>query len=340
MRNKESKLYHFLTSQQLDRGLLEELCSLADKVRCIAKSKQGMEFLAFLLNHKRAMLYFVQPSTRTFLSFLSACHILGIKCAEVRDTRTSSEVKGESEEDTVKTFSSYFDLIIMRHPKANFAERIAGMLDHSERDVPIVNAGSGKDQHPTQALLDIYTLQRCFKNRDGIDHKKIGFVGDLRRGRTSRSLSGLLRHYKDVKQFFVAPPEFQMGEDILALLAEAGIEYELTDNFDAVLPELDAIYMTRLQDEWDAEEGNTGSPDLAKYALTRGKLDLLKPDAVILHPLPRRQEISIEVDADPRALYWQQVRNGMWARVALIATIFNSNEEINDYYKERYENTF
>lgn len=268
MRNKEPKLYHFLTSQQLDRGLLEELCSLADRVRCIAKSKQGMEFLASLLNHKRAMLYFVQPSTRTFLSFLSACHILGIKCAEVRDPRTSSEVKGESEEDTVKTFSSYFDLIIMRHPKANFAARIAGMLDHFERKVPIINAGSGKDQHPTQALLDIYTLQRCFKHRGGIDHKKIGFAGDLRRGRTSRSLSGLLSYYQNVKQYFVAPPEFQMGEDILAILEAAGVEYDMTDNFDVVLPELDAIYMTRLQDEWDAEEGSAGSLDLTKYILT------------------------------------------------------------------------
>jgi aspartate carbamoyltransferase catalytic subunit len=178
----KSKIFHCIKSQQFDRELLDHICSLADKIRSIAKSKNGMEYLSSLLDHKRAMLYFVQPSTRTFLSFYSACQILGIKCAEVRDTRTSSEVKGESEEDTVRTFSSYYDFIIMRHPKANFAERIATILDQSERCVPIINAGSGKDQHPTQALLDIYTLQRSFRHRGSIDGIKIAFVGDLVRG--------------------------------------------------------------------------------------------------------------------------------------------------------------
>lgn len=326
------KIFHCLAAQQFDRRLLDEICDLADKIREIAKTKAGMEYLSSILNHKRAMLYFVQPSTRTFLSFYSACQILGIKCAEVRDPKTSSEVKGESEEDTVRTFSLYFDLIIMRHPKANFAEKIALLLNETDRPVPVINAGSGKDQHPTQALLDVYTLKRSFVHRGGIDGKKIAFVGDLRRGRTIRSLAYLLAKYEDVKQYFVAPAEFQIGQDILSYLDKAGVEYEILEDFHKIIPEVDAIYMTRLQDEWDTEEGTTSKIDIEKYSLTQNELPLLKPDAVIMHPLPRRTEIATDVDKDPRAYYWKQVRNGMWARVALIAYIFRRENSIMEYY--------
>jgi len=278
------------------------------------------------------MLYFVQPSTRTFLSFYSACQILGIKCAEVRDTKTSSEVKGESEEDTVRTFSSYFDLIIMRHPTANFAEKIANILNSTERPVPVINAGSGKDQHPTQALLDIYTLKRSFSHRCGIDNIKIVFVGDLLRGRTIRSLAYLLSNYKGVKQYFVAPKQFQIGSDILEFLDKAGVSYEIRQEFHDILPEADAIYMTRLQDEWDDVDGTKENIDLGSYSFTEKDLQFLKADAVILHPLPRRQEIAVSVDADPRAHYWRQVRNGMWIRVALLAMTFNRESNILEYY--------
>ena len=170
---QRGKVYHCIKAQQFSREFIDEICGLADRIREIARTKAGMEFLESTLHHKRAMLYFVQPSTRTFLSFYSACQILGLKCAEVRDPKTSSEVKGESEEDTVRIFSSYFDLIIMRHFKANFAEAIAGMLDGTERPVPVINAGSGKDQHPTQALLDLYTLKRSFKNREGLSRSRL-----------------------------------------------------------------------------------------------------------------------------------------------------------------------
>jgi aspartate carbamoyltransferase catalytic subunit len=329
-----SKTYHCLNAQQFSYEFLEEICDLADKIREIAKTKESMEFLSSILNHRRAMLYFVQPSTRTFLSFYSACQILGIKCAEVRDTKTSSEVKGESEEDTVRTFSSYFDLIIMRHPKANFAEKIATLLNSTNRPVPVINAGSGKDQHPTQALLDIYTLRRSFKECGGIDNKKIAFVGDLLRGRTSRSLAYLLTRFKGVKQYFVAPPEFQIGSDIVAYLDTVGTDYEILADFNKVLPEADAFYMTRLQDEWDSVDGTKVEIDVGKYSITGKELPLLKKDAIIMHPLPRRQEIAIEVDADPRAFYWKQVRNGMWIRVALIAMTFGIEEDINDYFSK------
>ncbi|NMA55304.1 MAG: aspartate carbamoyltransferase [Firmicutes bacterium] len=325
------KIYHCINSQQFDRPLIEKLCRLADQIRKIADTKEGMDFLESTLHHKRAMLYFVQPSTRTFLSFYSACQILGIKCAEVRDPKTSSEVKGESEEDTVRIFSSYFDLIIMRHFKANFTVTIAEMLDGTDRPVPVINAGSGKDQHPTQALLDIYTLKRSFKDRGGIDGKRIAFVGDLWRGRTVRSLAQLLTKYQGIKQYFVAPTEFQISADLQAYLNEAGVSYELTDDLKRIIPLVDAIYMTRLQSEWDEVDGTCCQLDLDKYSIGRRQLALLKPDAIIMHPLPRKTELAREIDADPRAIYWKQVRNGMWIRAALIAMIFQQESAILSY---------
>lgn len=328
----KEKIFHCINVQQFDHDFLEEICDLADKIREISRTKAGMEYLASTLNHKRAMLYFVQPSTRTFLSFYSACQMLGIKCAEVRDPKTSSEVKGESEEDTVRTFSLYFDLIIMRHPQANFAERIAYLLNKTDHPVPVINAGSGKDQHPTQALLDIYTLRRSFMHRGGIAQKKIAFVGDLRRGRTVRSLAKLLTQFQEMKLYFVAPPEYQIGEDIISFLDYQKTAYEVTDDFEKVIPEVDAIYMTRLQDEWDQEEGDHVDIDIERYSFGQRDLDLLKPDGIIMHPLPRRKEIAAEVDNDPRAAYWRQVRNGMYIRVALIASIFQRNRRILEYY--------
>ena len=336
MSQQRPQIFHCLNSRQFSRQFVEEACHLADLTREIAKTKKGMEFLSTVLQDKRAMLYFAQPSTRTFLSFYSACQILGIPCAEVRDTRTSSEVKGESEEDTVRTFSSFFDLIIMRHYRAGFAETIAELLDGTDRTVPVINAGSGKDQHPTQALLDIYTLKRCFEAYGGIDGKKIAFVGDLLRGRTIRSLSLLLSRFHDVEMYFVAPPDYQTGRDILNLLEKEGVYFTLEDDLESVISRVDAIYMTRLQDEWDKEEGTESEIDLSRYSFREHHLKLLKPHAVLLHPLPRRGEIAPEVDRDPRAVYWWQVRNGMWIRVALVAMIFERQDQIYSYHQAHF----
>lgn len=332
--NRGSKPYHALMAQQFDRVLLDRVCDLATKTRKIAKTKGGMTFLQSLLSEKRVMLYFSQPSSRTFLSFYAACQILGIKPAELRDASTSSEIKGESQEDSVRTFSSYFDMIIMRHPTGGFAERIAWMLSHTDRPVPVINAGSGKDQHPTQALLDIYTLQRSLeKSRGGLEGARIAFVGDLARGRTVRSLALLLRHYPGLQQVFVAPEPLQIRADILEKLDQAGMAYTVTPDFESIIPEVDAIYMTRIQDEWD-KPGEGGSIDISRYYFTARHLGMLKPGAIIMHPLPRRQEIATEVDADPRAKYWRQVRNGMWVRAVLIAMIFDRDSEIDRYYDD------
>lgn len=322
--------YHVLVAQQFNRSRLEDLGSLATVIRKMARREEGMAVLRNLLVNQRGMLYFSQPSSRTFLSFCAACEILGMRIGEVRDTATSSEFKGETQEDSVRTFSSYFDLIIMRSQIGGLAERMAWLLSNTDRPVPIINAGSGKDQHPTQALLDIYTLQRSFENRGSIDGKTIVFVGDLARGRTVRSLAWLLTNYTGVKLMFVAPPELQIGGDILDLLKQTGVSYEVTHDFDAAIPLADAIYMTRIQDEWDAA-GESRTVDISRYCFTEDKLTLLKPDAVIMHPFPRRQEISVEVDADPRAVYWRQMRNGMWIRAALIASIFGRDAEIRDF---------
>jgi aspartate carbamoyltransferase catalytic subunit len=190
-----------------------------------------------------------------------------------------------------------------------------------------------KDQHPTQALLDIYTLQRSFENRGGVEGKKIAFVGDLARGRTVRSLAALLLLFPGVKQYFVAPKELQIGEDIVGVLKKAGTEFEICEDFEPVIPEIDAIYMTRIQDEWDTAH-ESRLMDTSRYHFTVRHLEMLKPDAVILHPLPRRKEIAVEVDSDARAVYWRQVRNGMWVRAALMLTIFDRDREIDRYHED------
>lgn len=331
--SENGRTYHALVAQQFSRPMLEDLCTLATCVRRIAKTRDGNRFLQSQLSDRHAMLYFAQPSTRTYLSFYSACQIIGMKTMNVRDSSTSSEMKGESPEDSVRTFSSYADLVIMRHPAGGFAERIAWMLSNTHRPVPVLNAGSGKDQHPTQALLDIYTLARSFEKTGGIDGKKIAFVGDLKRGRTVRSLAWLLTQYQGVKAYFVAPPELQIGDDILKLLDSAGMAYEISRDFASVIPEADAIYMTRIQDEWDVD-GESGRIDTSAYYFTREHLNILGENSVILHPLPRRLEIDPAVDSDPRAMYWRQVRNGMWIRAALILSIFGCDGAVRDYCKE------
>ncbi|MFA6318172.1 MAG: aspartate carbamoyltransferase [Elusimicrobiota bacterium] len=323
--SKEDRIYDCLFAQQFDRHLLDRLFGVADKMRRLAQTKEGADFLRGLLSHKRAMLYFVQPSTRTFLSFQNACHILGFKTSEIRDTSISSEIKGETPEDSVRTFSSYVDLIIMRHPVPNFVEKTAWVMNRAKRPVPVINGGSGKDQHPTQALLDVYTLNSCLEG--GPEGKTIVMVGDLKRGRTVRSLSYLMKNYKGVKLVFVSPPQLKMEADILDFLSRHLIPYRETDDLSPVLREADAIYMTRIQDEHDTA-GESKKVDYSKFCFKASDLAVIKGTCIIMHPLPRRDEIDLSVDDDDRAVYWRQERNGMWARAALIAHIFRVEDQI------------
>ena len=324
---KYEGLFHVINTAVFERRLLDELCSLATRVRAVAKTRAGARSLQELGSNKRAMLYFTQPSTRTFLSFNNACHLLGIRTSEIRDPSTSSEVKGESFEDAIRTFSSYVDIIIMRSRESGRAASAAQLMDTIKRPVPIINAGSGSDQHPTQALLDIYTLDRSFLERGGIDGKVIGMMGDLKRGRTVRSSCYLMKCYTSVHLVFIAPPDFAMQDDIKKFLKKQRISFIESDELEEVLPELDALYVTRMQSEWD-QRGESKDIDLSKYTFGKEQLDTLKPDAIVMHPLPRGSEIEPLVDSDPRAMYWRQERNGMWMRVAVLIKLLGLEESL------------
>jgi aspartate carbamoyltransferase catalytic subunit len=319
------QLFHLIDPEQFDRGFLDEMCTLTTDIRQAARQPDGMHALQRILGDKRAMLYFTQPSTRTFLSFNNACHILGVRTSEIRDSSTSSEVKGETIEDSLRTFSSYVDVIIMRSWQKGLAKRAADLMNVIPRPVPIIDAGSGKDSHPTQALLDIYTLERSFEDRGGIDGKTIAMMGDLARGRTVRSLCRLMNNYSDVNLVFIAPESFAMEADIKTHLDAHGISYTESDDLPRWLPELDAIYVTRIQSEHDVS-GESASIDLARFSIDSEALTHMKDDAVIMHPLPRGPELSPEVDADPRAMYWRQERNGMWMRCALLLKILQAED--------------
>ncbi len=323
-----SQIRHILSASQFDRPFLDRMYRLTNKIRQFDKSKEGLLYLQSLLSHRRAMLYFTQPSTRTFLSFQSACHILGLRNSEIRDAATSSERKGESMEDSLRTFSSYVDIIIMRSPVRGLCDRVAALLDASDRPVPVINAGSGPDEHPTQALLDIYTLERSFKASGGIEGKTICMVGDLKRGRTVRSLAKLLTLYPGTSIVFASPGEYRIEEDLRNYLRSKGTRFTESESFIDAITMSDAVYMTRVQDEYDLTSGESARVDTSAFRLKGEHLSLLKKDTVIMHPLPRRDELDPAIDNDPRAKYWRQERNGMWTRVALMTTLLNVDTHI------------
>jgi len=309
-----------LTSNQYTLDNLINLCKLTDKIKQLSQSKKGLLHLKSLLSHKRAILYFKQPSTRTFLSFNNACHILGMYTSDVRDISTSSETKGESDFDTIKTFAQYSDLIIMRHPSNNFIYDCVYELVYSNlSDVRIINAGSGSNEHPTQALLDFYTMYK-YGLLEG--KKKIAFVGDLLRSRAVRSLILLLNkiNNKNIELYFISPKAFRIKLDILQQL---NMNYLETEHFEKRIQEADMIYMVRLQDEYKDEMISVNEIiDTSRYSINNDNINKLKENAIILHPLPRREEISINIDRDKRAKYWEQTNNGMYVRVALICDMF------------------
>ena len=371
---RDGRLKHVLFSSQFSREQLDRLCMMADMIRALSRSKEGSDQLRHLLSHKRAMLYFTQPSTRTFLSFMAACQILGLTCNEVRDPTTSSEVKRESPLDSIRMFSSYFDLIIMRSKIPNFAECCAYLMNELERQerrsVPIINGGAGTDQHPTQALLDIYTIQRSFQfdhhendprsrflelRREytdltlGPDHKTYAFCGDLGRGRTVRSLVELLTVFKDVKMFFISPEHdaLQLDPDLRRRLVDAGVELQEFSSLDAtlngqpILSQIDCLYMTRIQREHNTadQDKDFDRIDLNQFRLTPERVARMKSYAPILHPFPRDSvvgEIPVEIDEDPRAMYFRQARNGMWARAALLVHVFDTADDLHFLYHREF----
>lgn len=325
---KTEKLFDVISSLQFDLSSLSNLFNLTDAIRKTAARKQGLDFLQKILSDKRAVLYFAQPSTRTFLSFSNACQILGINISDIRLTATSSESKGESTDDTIRTMASYSDLLIIRHYDELLYPRTQNFLKKTGQRIPIINAGLGMIEHPTQALLDIYTLSREFKGK--INGKRIVIVGDLKRGRTIHSLIYFFKLYPKIKLIFISPKELKINADNRKYLKLNRIEFEESTDLNSALSYADVLYMTRIQDEYD-RNSESKKINYDKFILNSKNLKLLKDDAIILHPLPRRNEINPEIDSDSRAKYWEQEENGMWIRAALIATIFKADKKILSY---------
>ena len=335
---KNEKLFHVIFAEQFGKKTLELLFGVATRLRKIAKSREGADFLSNLLARKSTMLYFTQPSTRTYLSHVRAVQHLGMNYAEVRNPRISSAFKGETDIDGVRTFSNYFDLIIMRHEEGGFAERVAYLMNETNRNIPVISAGAGPDEHPTQALLDIYTLRRSFEGRTGgINGIHIAFMGDVARGRTVRSLAKLLTRYDDVHLTFVSPPELKIKTDLKKWLDKKNVKYFETEDVNQVIRDVDAIYVTRIQDEYKDDSIADDQVDYTPYCLTIDQVNIMKPESIVMHPLPRRNELDPKIDLDPRAAYWKQERNGMWIRAALVAYLFNVESLIIDYYSENYD---
>ncbi len=321
------RLYHVIEAQQFTRPLLDYLCALTTRIREVCKTRDGV--LAMKQRHlgKRAALYFTQVSTRTFMSFMAACQTLGMDCVEIRDPKFSSEVKGETPIDSIATFASYADAVIMRSPEKDLAKQAADYFKQEAKRqswhaAHIVNGGSGQDQHPTQALLDIYTLHREFRELGGIEGKTIAMVGDLKRGRTVRSLAYLMKHYPGVRLIFVSPPAFRMEEDIKAFLQRHDIVFVETEDLDQAVREADAVYMTRVQDDFDKEKGAT------PFFFEERHLKILGPHAIVMHPLPRRGELAPACDHDPRIKIWRQERNGMWMRAAVLDYLLREDDPL------------
>ena len=260
---------------------------------------------------------FYEPSTRTRLSFESAMTRLGGRVIGFSDAASSSASKGESVSDTIRIISCYADICAMRHPKEG-----APMVASEKSGIPVINAGDGGHQHPTQTLTDLLTI-RSLKGR--LSNFTIGLCGDLKFGRTVHSLINALVRYDNIRFIFISPEELRAPDYITDMLKEKQIPYEEVIRLESVMPELDLLYMTRVQKErFFNEEDYIRLKDF--YILDMAKMELAKDDMLVLHPLPRVNEISVEVDNDPRASYFKQAQYGVYVRMALILTLLGLTE--------------
>ena len=271
------------------------------------------EKYAHACDGKKLATLFYEPSTRTRLSFEAAMLNLGGSVLGFSSAASSSASKGESVSDTIRMISCYADICAMRHPKEG-APMVASMAS----SIPVINAGDGGHQHPTQTLTDLLTI-RSLKGR--LDHFTIGLCGDLKFGRTVHSLVRALSRYEGVNFIFISPEELKVPDYIKEDVLEANnIPYQEVERIEDVMPELDVLYMTRVQKErFFNEEDYVRLKDF--YILNNQKMKLAKDDMIVMHPLPRVNEISVEVDKDPRAAYFRQVQYGVYARMALILTL-------------------
>jgi len=308
---KSMKLSHVIESQQFTLPMLVELFDEADQMDRILARGGTQDY------QKKIMAsLFYEPSTRTRFSFESAMFRLGGKVLSTESANEfSSVIAGETLEDTIRVINNYADVIVLRHNEIGGAARAAAVSA-----IPVINAGDGKGgQHPTQALLDLYTI---YKNVNHIEGVKVAFVGNLTDGRTVRSLAYLLGKFERVKLYFVAPAAFQIKQDILDYLTRHNVWFAIESDLRKVLPEVDVVYNTRIEPELLKIRGER--PDiLNQYFIDKEMVQKLPSHALIMHPLPRLNEISTSIDNDPRATYFQQTRNGVLIRMALLASMLS-----------------
>ena len=296
---------HLMSPLDFSVDELDNLMALAKDIEANPKK------YAHACEGKKLATCFYEPSTRTRLSFEAAMLNLGGSVLGFASADSSSASKGESVSDTIRVISCYADICAMRHPKEG-----APLVASQKSRIPVINAGDGGHQHPTQTLADLLTI-RSLKGR--LDNMTIGLCGDLKFGRTVHSLIESLVRYKNVKFVLISPPELRVPSYIRDEVLK-GFEFKEVTNQDDVLPELDILYMTRVQKErFFKEEDYIRMKDC--YILTKEKMDLAKDDMLVLHPLPRVNEISVEVDNDPRAAYFKQAQFGVYVRMALILTL-------------------
>lgn len=298
---------HLIDPLDFTKEETQKLLDLADRIHDDPEAYQDVA------DHKRLATLFYEPSTRTRLSFESAMLRLGGKVLGFPDAGVSSASKGETVADTIRIISCYADIAAMRHPKEG-----APLRASLYSKIPVINAGDGGHSHPTQTLLDMMTIRR---RKGRLDNLTIGFCGDLKFGRTVHSLIKSLARYDNVKFVLISPEELRVPDYIInEVLEPRGILYIETRNLEGALPDLDILYMTRVQRErFFNEEDYIRLRD--SYILTAEKLNLAPADMAVLHPLPRVNEITLDVDDDPRAAYFEQAQNGVYVRMALIMTL-------------------
>ncbi len=303
------KLHHVIEAQQFDTATLHELFVTTIEMESVVKHGGTKQY-----ENRIMSTLFYESSTRTRFSFETAMHRLG---GHVVSTESASEFssvsKGETLEDTIRILNGYCDVIVIRHYEVGAAKRAAAVSG-----VPVINAGDGVGQHPTQALLDLFTIRKEIGHIDGL---KIAMVGDLAQGRTVRSLAYLLSKYRDIEMFFVAPPLLKMKEDIMEYLRERRVSCVEETALDKVLPLVDVVYQTRVQKERFGDRVADYEKCRGVYVISAATLGLMRPDAIVMHPLPRLDEISAEVDSDPRAAYFRQAQNGLFVRMALLTMV-------------------
>ncbi len=306
------KLQHVIESQQFSVPNLMELFGRTRHMERIVQRGGTRDY-----EDRIMATLFYKPSTRTRFSFESAMYRLGGRVLSTESAKAfSSVVEGEQLEDTIRIIANYCDIIVLRHNEEGGAKRAAAVSS-----VPIINAGDGAGgQHPTQALLDLYTIYNECNTLNGLS---VAMIGALDTGRTVRSLAYLLSKFERVKLYFLAPHELQIRQDIIDHLQEHDVWFQLNSDPDEVLPHVDVVYQTRI----DRERLKRQDVALSPYNINPAMLQKMKPDAIIMHPLPRSVEIAEAVDHDRRAAYFRQAQNGLYVRMALLTMLFDADQE-------------